>query len=238
MPFISVLPIESQLCSLFLNPEAIEKLGVKPGENIMIRAGSSVLEASVTGDISGNFISQMALKKLNLPITIELKLISTGTEGLRLGPLVGIIISRSKKHRLPPYSPQKSLLKLFVNYGTKQKCLVYTFSPKGVDMENRLITGYYIETDENGEKYWKKHSFPLPDVVYDRIMYRSVEWKALTRKTAKFLSHQENITWFNSKFLSKWETHQVLHKNPQLQVHLPETKKYEGSADLVNFLAA
>ena len=236
MPFISVTPIEAFPAKVFLTSDAMNEFGLKHGNIVTIRSGSSQTDAEITTSLNGNYISAAVLEALSLPKVAGIRLREEAPYHLQLGPLVGTLVSRDKNCRLPPYSSQGPLLRRFAYYGMQENCLVYVFSPGAVNQEKNKITGYYLTPGEDGTLIWKKHDFPLPDVVYDRILYRTVEKKKFTGQVKSFLLSQKNIHYFNPKFLNKWETYSLLAKNPELQNHLPVTRIYKGPESLKKIL--
>ncbi len=236
MPLVSILPLEEFSRKIFLTRDAIEQFGFKSGDTVKVRTGSSVTEVIITPSPKGNFISRGALETLGLPKTKELWLKKESFNTLQIGPLIGILVSRGKNYRLPPHTSQGKLLLNFLSYSTHVKYLTYVFTPEGVDMANKTISGYYLDNGPDGKIHWEKHTFPLPDIVYNRILYRTVEQTRLTKQVTSFLLNTEYIKYFNPKFLNKWETHLVLHQNPLLNEHLPITSKYDGPDNLLKFL--
>ncbi|WP_418790442.1 YheC/YheD family protein [Phosphitispora sp. TUW77] len=236
MPFISLNITNEPSQVIYLDPDDLETLDLKPRDIINIRAGSFTAEAKVKLIPGVRQISLGTLKSLNLPPANNIKLKSEGPSQVRIGPLIGILSSQSQRYRTPPYSSQGKLLQRFLNYGMEKGCITFVFSPRGVNRDTGAITGLYLNQEPDGTVVWKVHTFPLPDIVYDRVLFRSYERKKLTKQITSFLSHQKEIVCFNPKFLNKWETHLVLSQNIFLRKHLPETRKFESPELLRNFI--
>ncbi len=237
MVLIRVLPGKESSLKLYLTPEVMEQFGFKSGDLVKVRAGSSVTEAEIAVGLQDNRISPGMLDALGLPVIKELKLRMESPRSLQIGPLIGILVSRGRKFKRPPYSSQGWLLRDFLNYASQVRGLAFVFTPEGVNPSNHTILGYFLSPGRDGKTQWAKHLFPLPDVVYNRILYRSVERKKITSKIASFLFNQKNVKYFNPKFLNKWETHVILAQNPRLREHLPVTKKHDNLDNLLKFLA-
>jgi glutathione synthase/RimK-type ligase-like ATP-grasp enzyme len=82
------------------------------------------------------------------------------------------------------------------------------------------VKGFYYEDHE-----WKQADFPFPHVIYNRVHSRKLE------KSEEFLAwkmqmDQLEIPFFNSRFLSKWEIHELLSFQSPFTSHIPETTKY------------
>ncbi|PKM80337.1 MAG: hypothetical protein CVU89_14065 [Firmicutes bacterium HGW-Firmicutes-14] len=237
MPLLNIVPIGEPLKKIFLTDQGLDILGFRPGEVITVRAGSSVTEAGLELSAAGNFVSSGTLKALELPETDRLRLVKKDNRGVQIGPLIGIMITQGKNRRIPPYSSQGVLLRKFAGYGLSTGSLVFVFAPNNVDTINNKIHGLYLTRDETGTVIWKWHHFPLPDIVYDRILFRTAEKRILTRNITSFLTKEKHIRYFNPKFLNKWETHSILSKNEALNRHLPDTRLYRDITGLADFLA-
>ncbi len=236
MAFINLDTTNETSQTICLDPDDLESLGLQPRDTITVRAGSLAAEVMVKVIPGENQISAGILKTLELPVVNGLRLISEGPAQVRVGPLIGILTSQGKRYRTPPYSSQGKLLQRFLTYALETGSLAFVFNPRGVDRDNGKITGLYLHQEQDGTVTWKVHTFPLPDIVYDRILFRSYERKKLTKQITSYLVHQEDIVCFNPKFLNKWETHLVLSQNRFLRDHLPETLKFQSSESLRDFV--
>lgn len=230
---LTLTPFDHSSPKVILNNAAIDKLGLTNLNLISMHSGSSSADIEVVIGNEGNLISNSALEALNLPRNTKCQIINDLNIGLRTGPVIGILTSRNKRHRTPPYTSQGFLLRKFLHYCKDQHYIAFVFSPDGVDQENQTITGYYLESGTDGKDQWKKHLFPLPDVIYDRVLHRSYEKKRSTIQVKDYLIKGQKIPYFNPKFLNKWETHRILQKDNFLNSHLPETTAYKGQQQLL-----
>lgn len=235
MHLVNIMPIQVSPRKIFLTVKDLTEFALEPGTSIQIKAGSSVTDAVIASSQDGSHISTGLLEALGLPATGMLNVKKDGPGSLRIGPLIGIIVSRGKKHKLPPYTSQNRHLRSYLNISAGSGCLAYVFFPAGVDTETQTVTGYYLGTNPDGLQTWLKHTFPLPDVVYDRILFRSVEKKQQTKKITSYFLNHERVKYFNPKFLNKWETYSILSRNQLFRKHLPETKIYRGPESLIKF---
>ena len=235
MPFISIRTIEHPSQTIFLTDDQIRYFDMKPGDQVLVKAGSCTAVAEIAGSPEGNYITHELLDSLCLPNDQDLRIKRDESGNLQIGPLIGIMISRTKQRRLPPFTSQNILLRSFLNYSGYAKCLAYVFSPSEVDTANHRVTAFYLKTNHDGTKEWHRRVFPLPDVVYDRILFRTIERKKSTKRVTSYLL-DNNIAYFNPKFLNKWETSIILMEEPCLVEHLPDTKKYDGLDNLLLFL--
>lgn len=236
MPLKTVKPVKDSSNKLFLEAGIIENIELGEITTVPLHLGSFSTDVQVTANDEGNFISSSVLNALGVPEINGYHLKYESKRGFSLGPVIGIMISINQKRRYPPYTSQKFLLKKFLTYCQKQNYFGFVFSPEGVDQENAQITGYYLKPDKTGTLKWKKHVFPLPDVIFDRILHRFYEKKALTSRVKDYLIKVKGIPYFNPKFLNKWETHQILEKDAEVSTHLPETTALKDIRVLQRFL--
>lgn len=218
---------------------AAGEAGLHTGDKLTIKAGTlATLATVVIRDCPAgqHFIAAGLLKNLLLPIdqAINLKL-DKNQPVANIGPVIGILISRNKRLRRPPFSRQKYLLRGFVSAGKSMGAVVYAFNPEGIDLENKCIEGYFPYKNGTAEITWKKSCFPLPDVIHNRILSRTTERTSAVRQALE-ITNNYGIKCFNPKFLNKWETHDILWQNPGLRRFLPETVKYQSVEKLVRFL--
>lgn len=236
MSFVDISPIEYPLPSVFLTMDELSEFGLKPGDWVTVTAGSATANAIVNTSQPGNYVSYELLSVLGLPKVRQLRIKSAGPAELRIGPLIGIMISKSNKYKLPPFTSQRNLLNGFLDYGNFEKTMTYVFSPGDVDTSAERVRGHFLECDTAGKYRWNAHTFPLPDIVYDRILFRTYERKKSTQEISSFFLNHDSVKYFNPKFLNKWETYLILRENPELQAHIPETRKYDGPDNLIDFL--
>jgi hypothetical protein len=237
MHYTGVTPIKHLSQSIFLTHDELCNLALEPGDLVSVKAGSASTNVIIMQHPEKNLISTRVLETLSLPPLQKLSIWTTGRKQIAVGPLIGIMANRSKKMGFPPFSLQNNLLRGFLNYTLKANYLGFIFYPEDVDMAHHKISGFFMAAGPEGSQVWKKHYFPLPDVVYDRILFRSLERKKLTREATAFLLRNK-VSYFNPKFLSKWETYQILSTNPKLHKYLPHTKKYDRPESLIKFLKA
>ncbi|MFX3624165.1 MAG: YheC/YheD family protein [Ectobacillus sp.] len=145
----------------------------------------------------------------------------------RLGPLVGIFTSGTASGKVYGDFKRFSAIQRELQ---KQGGISFIFTPFG--LSEQTIEGYVRL--ENGK--WRKCMFPYPDVVYNRIPYRSHEQKQEVQHTFTLLSHK-GIPVFNPSFFSKWEIYKAFRENPNLQKHLLDTVPLYIKDDLAASLA-
>lgn len=150
------------------------------------------------------------------------------TNKMRIGPLIGILISRNSRNEVIGDSDlyigiQKEL--------QKQGGLSFLYSLD--DCGKDYINGICYCTEE---KRWVQANFPFPQLVYNRLSSRKLEMEEAFMQHVEWIRNH-NIILFNPGFIDKFLMHQIFSKNKQLKPLLPETISVEkDSKSFQNFL--
>ncbi|MEH7116360.1 YheC/YheD family protein [Neobacillus vireti] len=142
-------------------------------------------------------------------------------------PLIGILTSSKSDGSIAGNGPlfialQKKLISL--------NGISFVFIPEGMEVD--CINGYSYSPEEN---CWKKKSFPFPDLVYNRIPFRTKEQEETSQLLFSRL-REKNIPFFNPCFIDKYELYQLLKTDNTLRDHLPETILVKEKNQLLAFL--
>ncbi|MEI5906411.1 YheC/YheD family protein [Bacillus spongiae] len=141
--------------------------------------------------------------------------------------LVGILTSRNEKGKL---LVNARLFKQIQREILQNGGISFIFSLQ--DIEYDEIDGIVYEPESDS---WLETRFPLPSIVYNRIIHRQEEKsETFQDMTTYFAQHQ--IPFFNPCFMDKWELYEALKQNPILSPCLPFTQKIENKNTLVNML--
>ncbi|MGV3465096.1 MAG: YheC/YheD family protein [Heyndrickxia sp.] len=141
---------------------------------------------------------------------------------MRIGPLIGILISRNSRNEVIGDSDmyigiQKEL--------QKHGGLSFLYSLD--DCKKDYINGIcYCTEDEK----WIQANFPYPQLVYNRISFRKQEIEEAYIQHVEWLRNND-IILFNPGFIDKFLMHQIFSKNSQLKSILPETIFIEKDSD-------
>lgn len=148
-------------------------------------------------------------------------------------PLIGILTVHAE--HCHPFAGRKSNFIDIIKTGQKRGAIVFVFTPDSVHWPSETITGFMYQPTT---KQWKRCTFPLPDVVYNRIPSRGQERSADVQKCIRKLKNIPNLTLFNPHFFNKHELYQILEQSPSLKSHLPQTDSLGSQNDLKNMLSA
>ncbi|QOR36606.1 YheC/YheD family protein [Clostridium sp. 'deep sea'] len=192
---------------------------------IQLKAGTCISDAVVDLTSFHNEevikISTAILKKLNIPSDISVKVnYNQGFNQLSLGPILGLYAIRTGSAS-NPYGEINRLIQEIQLAGQRNGALVYVFGPQNIDYSKLTLTGYYFKFKS---KRWVKRKFPIPDVVYDRVLSRRLQRKPRVRRTRNFLIDTCNSNYFNKSYLDKWDVYKHLSPNSTIRRHMPETR--------------
>ncbi|MFP7295694.1 YheC/YheD family protein [Neobacillus niacini] len=137
-------------------------------------------------------------------------------ESLMLGPIVGLVTDFTNKENDDPYFRSIHSFCEELHHGLKEYGgFLFVFSYPEFPAK-----GYYFE-----EGKWKSAQLPIPDVIYNRIHSRRIEFGREYNLFRQKLT-ELGIPIFNDRFLSKWEVHEHLIHENHLQPFIPETNLF------------
>ncbi|MNB68726.1 Endospore coat-associated protein YheD [compost metagenome] len=157
---------------------------------------------------------------------------SPGNRTLRLGPLIGVLVSRENPDR--PDRPFGSITQFcleLTNACQAQGAFVYFFTPGALEGANSTISGWVYEDG------WKKLRLPVADVVNNRLTTRKAENKPSVQHFLSEVKSRYGTHFFNEKFLDKNEVFDALRKDSSIQRYLPESHLLSGFAMLQKMCA-
>ncbi|WP_106766409.1 YheC/YheD family protein [Paenibacillus faecalis] len=137
---------------------------------------------------------------------------------LRLGPVIGVMISRyDPDEPSKPFGSISSFCMEMVNACQKLGAYVYFFTPEMIAPD--LLTLEAVQYDED----WKKGPVPIPDVINNRLSTRKLENSPSVQHFMKEVKSRLGTHIFNEKFLDKTEVFDALGSNEKLKKYLPES---------------
>ncbi|WP_299093324.1 YheC/YheD family protein [uncultured Metabacillus sp.] len=143
-------------------------------------------------------------------------------------PLVGILSSPGKTE--DSFRGNLKVFKAIQKELTKIGGLSFIFTTN--DFNEHDVNGYFYY--EHADK-WGKRTFPIPDLIYNKISFRKEESSAL------FLSLKQTFEndgkyFFNPCFFDKWEVYLALVKSTTLNGYLPKTWMFTTINDVLEKL--
>ena len=163
--------------------------------------------------------------KLNQRCCAELRIrpgkwqIRREVDGIRFGPIVGIVCTQSSKEFFEKY---------FTRYASFLRgglCILLT--PKGFNTSAKFVSGKIV----SDEKQCIQGSFPWPDSLY---ICTDQNIKSFQKVLQKYFSHSH----FNSYHLdNRWQLYNLLKLNPTIKPFLPETAIFNSMEQIHYFLS-
>ena len=198
---------------------------------ILLQAGNRSLTIQAQIDPQASSDSARLLKippavgrALNIPAYSH-RILRQDEKSIRIGPIVGVLTA-GKPGETTINSKVGRLYKQLILQGWKEGIFIYYFFPQDISWGRGLIRGQTFTP--NGK--WISGSFPIPDVVYNRILYRSTENQRAVQKVLAGFDKYPGVYLFNRRFLNKWEVFRVLEQDPQARFWLPETTPFSGTS--------
>lgn len=208
---------------IFISRPMINSLEIPIQPYIKVRVGNIVVTSQLeitngehpTYSLSSSLANALYIKRKSLQIRYHKEM-----NMIHLGPVIGILAtSLPNRSEYDPKSTQAELMYLS-DMGKKIDGYVFLFTPTCVNFANNTVKGY-IYNHNPGRGVWVPATYPIPDVIYDRISSRRSEIKY--SQVRDNLMQLPYVNYFNPSFLNKWHVHQMLQKEPNLYHNLPNT---------------
>jgi glutathione synthase/RimK-type ligase-like ATP-grasp enzyme len=223
MPIITIVPMESGNRTDYfvqMSSKLYSQLQPKTSE-IKISIGKKIVKVKImTVEMSPNEIHfpENLFQLFLLPIQ-RYKFHSIYKEeidSLFLGPIIGLVTDFKNNGNEEPYFRSIHSFCEELHHGlTDNGGFLYVFSYLEFSVQ-----GYYFEDGK-----WKSAILPLPDVIYNRIHSRKIEFGKEYHLFRNLLA-ELRIPIFNDRFLSKWEVHEHLIHENHLQPYIPNTNLF------------
>lgn len=148
---------------------------------------------------------------------------------IKIGPVIGLLTDIH-----PNYKSMFHEILQSKDY-TSHYCFV--FSPTDINWGRREVMGWFFDGKGEQGLRWKKHILPLPDVIYNRITYRSVEKSAEVKSLFRMAARHSKVKMFNPSFFSKQGIHRLLKNHPLAKEFLPDTRFSAAKRSITQLLA-
>lgn len=211
--------------------EALQALRLVGGETVVVRLGQRRFQTHVqAGGGATPSVARMSRRLLAafpLQAGYRLWLRREADGGLHLGPVLGFmsLCSIYAGQRACPYAGDQNFFRDACLLAARTGGLAYVFDPNDVDWSSLTTRGYtYRVPPAGGAGRWTADVFPLPDVVYNRILGRSRELSAPIRKVENLLrSLPDTAAFFNPGYFDKWQVSEALGRDPAIHGLVPRT---------------
>jgi glutathione synthase/RimK-type ligase-like ATP-grasp enzyme len=154
------------------------------------------------------------------------------SQTLIVGPLIGVMMSRAFPQQPDrPFGNTTAFCRELVDAAKLQGAFVYFFPPDGIGTSYSTIQGW---TFAGG---WKQGTFPVPDVLHNRLTSRKLENLANVQKLFTESKSRYGTQVFNEKYLDKTEVFDALKQDSSLHRYLPESYAFTGYDTLISMAA-
>lgn len=212
---------------IILSTRLASRLGIYYATWAAVRAGSLTVPAEVR--IENNQRSSYILSPvLRAALCIQKKRrmlvrYDKNENTIHLGPTIGIFVTGLPNREVYDPTGLQAELIMLSKIGRTLPGQVFVFMPDSVNWRQLTVRGYNYIPSSIGRGHWVSSTYPIPDVVYDRIASRNSEVREKVKAAKSRLKSLPYLSYFNPSFLNKWKVHQMLVKFPSLHAHLPET---------------
>lgn len=125
---------------------------------------------------------------------------------------------------------ERSVYEKMIVAGHRIGINVYVFTPQDVDSSNEKIHAMFYNTETRS---WNRRWVRFPNVIYDRCrIQKSVRFQQLLA----FRKRYSHLLFLNRPLRNKWTIYRTLGKVTAFRNHLPVTKLYQSSDDVVSLL--
>ncbi len=191
--------------SVYLTSELVKALRLTSNKSITVNVGSKKATLPIRLiKKSGQhmYIPLSLMASLRIPRTGSVFVASNNNKELRIGPVIGILTN--VVNGTSPFGTKTGFIRQIMSTAS-MKSFAFAFSPSSVNWIQETVTG--IIPKEGGG--WMRKTFPLPDVVYNRLSSRKAE-KSAGMEGFKDRFVRRGIPLFNWSFFDKWEVYKML----------------------------
>lgn len=216
--------------AVMLGDKSMKRLKIPAHGTILLTFGSFRQEVTVIPVPKSDSlrVSEALARRLGIRQRLTLNAsYSTGSRTLRLGPMIGVLVSRDHPDQPDRVFGQITMFcRELTNACHAQGAYVYFFTPEALETRSTTIQGWVY--DEG----WRKLSLPVADVINNRLTTRKVENRPSVQHFLADVKSRYGTHFFNEKFLDKTEVFEALVQDPALQRYLPESHALSGFAIL------
>ncbi|WP_433943876.1 YheC/YheD family protein [Paenibacillus sp. SN-8-1] len=144
--------------------------------------------------------------------------------------VMGVMVSEN--HNVSPPFGEALFCRRLTLAGARHHLKVYVFTAEGILGDGSGFEGYQYTRGK-----WINVSFPVPDIIYDRVSYRDPRQLQLTRQKLAHITEAGHQFQYLARGLSgKWNVYQSLKRRKIFLPYLPKTAKYKDSRQLARWL--
>lgn len=200
---------------------------VPSNQSMVLRFGSAKQDVKVITAATSNSLrfNPILATKIGIHQGAQLNIHYRQNVGtLSIGPLIGVMVSRvySSSHDRP-FGAITAFCKEMTDACERYGAVVCFFPPGEMQANASSISAYAYA---NGS--WSKKTFPIPNVIYNRLTSRKYENLPNVQQFLKDAKARYGTEVFNEKYLNKTEVFDALRKDSSLHGYLPESYLFKN----------
>ena len=149
--------------------------------------------------------------------------------------ILGILSTLRSHPPEMPFAGQSGPFAELLTYARRRNITAYVFTNEGFNWSGNQVSGWDYVGEPSQE--WQQKTFPLPDIIYNRIPNRAQESQPAMQEFLDLLKKRYGPRFFNPGFLDKWETYRLLSSARHTGCRLPETHYLTGPQTIRQMLA-
>ncbi|TDG00667.1 YheC/YheD family protein [Paenibacillus piri] len=151
---------------------------------------------------------------------------------LRIGPLIGVMISRANSANPErPFGTVTAFCRELDVACRLYGAAVYFVTPDELSGQDDMVKGWQYAGR------WTNGSFPVPNVIYNRLTSRKFENRPNVQQFLQYAKTQHRTVMFNEMYLNKSDVFDALRKVPGLHMYLPESYLLKSQETLKSMCA-
>jgi hypothetical protein len=213
-----------------ISPHLLDQVGIRGSERFRLHFGVRSAPVRLRPDPAlapGTLClpPPLAEQLAALP-DLTLTLYRQGETGLRLGPLIGLLIAQEKMKRLLGGARDRVYCR-YDRYAREAGALLLFLTPGGIDAATGTVRGYLHEAEGTEGCRWRSVLTTLPRAIFDRCFGQ--EGRAKAGWVRKVAADWGALVFNRQHKITKLQAFDALQEYVRLSIHLPFTARLTPS---------
>jgi hypothetical protein len=216
------------LAPIAASRDLIQRLGVKPCRLLLGHRGAWVTFKEDARTPAGALrLPDKVASHLNVMEPIRLTAWRVGPQAIRLGPLIGLLISRAKRDALLA-GRRDTVYCRYAAYAQEVGAVLLFFAQSDMDAEAGTVTGYQHRCDGSDGCRWLPVCLPIPRLIYDRCF--GIEGHTEAAAARHLCADLGSIVINRLPKITKLQAFAALGRHQELRRYLPYTVPFTRDA--------
>jgi hypothetical protein len=152
-------------------------------------------------------------------------------DGIYLSPIFSVLLDPScvKGKTVKSKKGKMSVINKLASNLSSKGIIVTAIYPENIMENQQFIHGYIYQNNIENSETWVKATFPYPKVVYNQISSRRWENLDVSQNAKRILINKMGKRFFNTCFLDKYKSYNLLTNDPKLNKYLLDICEYTHS---------